>query len=811
MRLWQDLRYAARLLRRTPGFTVTALLTLGLGIGANTAIFSLVDAVLLRPLPYPEPDRLAEVYMHYSGSGEGSDQEATGLVWETVRDHASTLDTAAYSFGTGVGLASSQGAEFVMQQRVSAGFFRVLGVQPLIGREFTAEEDHPGGPPLVVLGYPVWKRAFEGNRNVIGRTVLLRGEPHTVLGVMPNGFMTNARAEVWTPLHATQTGEGEGSNYGLVSRLKPGASWMQADTQLASITPAAVGNQRMRPGITVRLRAVPLQRAEGEDLRRPLLVLQVAVAVVLLIGCVNLAGLLMSRGAKRAREIATRLALGGGPADVLRPLFAESLLLAVGGGALGAALGLAAVRAFGPFVVKTLGVWQTIAIDGRVLGVTAGLSLLTVALFGLLPALQMVRVDIRPALAEGGGRGVAGGASHWPRQALVVAEIALGVVLLVSAGLLIRSFTYLNGLRLGFNPERVVTVSLPLQDARYTSSENVNRLVEQTLARIRELPGVEYAAVATTLPDERNLNLGVMPLDAPGIERRGRSTDASYVTPDYFETLRIPLLRGRVFTAADRAGSPPVAIVNEAFMTRLLHSKDAVGLHISMSNQPREIVGVVGDVQQHENWGGGGPLMTIPTVYIPVTQTSGPLFTLIHTWFSPKWIVRAHSQPRDIVAGLQDAIRAVDPMMPFTGVRSMNEIRSGALATQRLQMTLLGVLAGLALLLAAIGIYGLIASSVIQRTREMGIRMALGASTAQAVRTVALPGVALSIAGVVIGCALARGATQTLRHLVWGVTPGDPLTYAAVAIVLLLVAAAASLLPSLRVARLDPASTLREE
>jgi predicted permease len=810
MRLWQDLRYAARLLRRTPGFTITALLTLGLGIGANTAIFSLVDAVLLRPLPYPDPARLAEVYTHYSGNGEGSDEEATGLVWETVRDHASTLDSAAYSFGTGVGLASSQGAEFVMQQRVSAGFFRVLGVQPLIGREFTAEEDHPGGPPLVVLGYGVWKGAFAGDRSVIGRTVLLRGEPHTVLGVMPNGFMTDARAEVWTPLRATQTGEGEGSNYGLVARLKPSASWMQADTQLASLTPAAVP-RRPRPGISVRLHAVPLQRAESEELRRPLLVLQVAVAVVLLIGCVNLAGLLMSRGAKRAREIATRLALGGGPADVLRPLLAESLLLAVGGGALGAALGIAAVRAFGPFVVKTLGVWQTVSIDGRVLGVTAGLSLLTVALFGLLPALQIIRVDIRPALAEGGGRGVAGTASHWPRRALVVAEIALGVVLLVSAGLLIRSFTYLNGLRLGFNPERVVTVSLPLQDARYTSSESVNRLVDQTLARIRDLPGVEYAAVATTLPYERNLNLGFMPLDAPGVERRSRSTDCSYITPDYFETLRIPLLRGRVFTAADRAESLPVAIVNEAFMTRLLHSKDAVGLHISMSSQPREIVGVVGDVQQHESWGGGGPLMTIPTVFIPVTQTSGPLFTLIHTWFSPKWIVRAHSQPRDIIAGLQDAIRAVDPMMPFTGVHSMNEIRSGALASQRLQMTLLGVLAGLALLLAAIGIYGLIASSVIQRTRELGIRMALGATTAQAVRTVALPGVALSLAGVMIGCALARGATQTLRHLVWGVTPGDPLTYVAVAIVLLLVAAAASLLPSLRVARLDPASTLREE
>jgi predicted permease len=811
MRLWHDVRYAARLLRRTPGFTITALLTLGLGIGANTAIFSLVDAVLLRPLPYPDPARLAEVYTHYSGAGEGADEEATGLVWETVRDHASTLDSAAYSFGTGVGLASSQGAEFVMQQRVSAGFFRVLGVQPLIGREFTPEEDHPGGPPLVVLGYGVWKRAFAADPGVIGRTVLLRGEPHTVLAVMPNGFMTDARAEVWTPLRATQTGEGEGSNYALVARLKPGSSWMQADTQLASLTSTALPNRRLRPGVSVRLRAVPLQRAESEDLRRPLLVLQVAVAVVLLIGCVNLAGLLMSRGAKRAREIATRLALGGGASDVLRPLLAESLLLAVGGGALGVLLGLAAVNTFGPFVVKTLGVWQPVSIDGRVLAVTAGISLFTVALFGLLPAFQMVRVDIRPALAEGGGRGVAGSASRWPRQALVVAEIALGVVLLVSAGLLIRSFTYLNGLRLGFNPDRVVTVSLPLQDARYTTSESVNRLVDQTLARIRELPGVESAAIATTLPFERNLNLGVMPLDAPGIERRGKSTDASYISPDYFETLRIPVLRGRAFTAADRAGSPLVAIVNEAFMTRLLHSKDAVGLHISMSSQPREIVGVVGDVQQHESWGGGGPLMTIPTIYIPVTQTSGRLFTLIHTWFSPKWIVRAHAQPRDIIAGLQDAIRAVDPMMPFTGVHSMNEIRSGALASQRLQMTLLAVLAGLALLLAAIGIYGLIASSVIQRTREMGIRMALGATTAQAVRTVALPGVALSLSGILIGCILARAATQTLTHLIWGVAPGDPLTYIAVALVLLLVAASASLLPSLRVARLDPATTLRNE
>jgi predicted permease len=463
-----------------------------------------------------------------------------------------------------------------------------------------------------------------------------------------------------------------------------------------------------------------------------------------------------------------------------------------------------------------LGVWQGVRLDARVLAATMDVSLITSVLFGLLPALDASRMDVRSGLAEGGGRAVAGGASRWPRRLLVVAEVALGVVLLVGAGLLVRTFAYLRGLRPGFDPTNVITASLSLQDARYQSSLRVEQLAEESLARIRQLPGVEAAAMGLSLPYERPLNMSYRLVGGPNANGQLEITNLTYVTTDYFRALRIPVLRGRDFDRRDVRGSMLVAIVNESFVKKRLPNQDPLGSQIvfrevESGGRSRVIVGVAGDVQQRPGWGEFVPLSPMPNVFIPVSQTSDKFLQLVHTWFSPSWIVRSPAPSGALIAGIQRAVEAVDPMLPFAGFRTLDEIRARSLAPQRMQAILLGSLAGLALLLAAVGIYGLIANSVAERTRELGIRMALGATASHAIRAMALPGIVLALAGVAIGCLLARFAAQVLQHAVWGIQTTDAVTFAGVSLGLLAVAAAASLVPALRIARLSPAETLREE
>lgn len=809
----RDLRFAVRMLSKSPGFTATAVLTLGLCIGANTAIFSVVDAVLLRPLPYPQPDRLAQVATVFRANGtESTEISQDGRTWETVRDHATSIDAAAYSdWPTGVNFAAQNKAEYLMQQRVGAGFFRVLGVPPMIGREFTPDEDRPGGARRTLLSCALWKRVFHGDRSVIGRDVTLRGEPYTVVGVMPAGFQTSAPADLWTPLRPSTTDEGAGENYGIVARLNRGVNWAQAESQIISLGAGLIPGLRLPREVSARFGLIPLQQGLTQDLRRPLLILWGAVGLVLFIGCVNIASLLLARSSGRTREIATRMALGSGRLAVVRQLLAESLLLSVAGGAVGIAFGSLGLKGLKLLAPESLDVWQTVGLDVRVLAAAAALTLITSVLFGLAPALHASRVDLQAAFTEGGRRNVAGGANRWPRRLLVVGEVALGVVLLIAAGLLIRTFAHLQNLSPGFDPHDVITAKLSLQDARYTTSQSVNRLFDASLARIRELPGVEWAAVVLGLPYERLLNMGFRRLDGPPQPGERLITSLCYVTPQYFQALRIPQLRGRAFFAADQPDSRPVMIVNDAFVRTYLRNQEPVGSHIRIADVAREIVGVAGAVQQKPGWGDNGPLALMPVAYIPVTQTSDEFLKLVHTWFSPNWVVRTRGPVEGAIAGIQRSVEAVDPQLPFAGFRNMGEVRSATLAPQRFLTTLLGVLAGLALLLAAIGIYGLIANSVVESTHELGIRMALGATVWQAMTTVALPGIALSLAGVMVGCALSAAAAQVLRHVVWGVSPTDPLTFAGVGLVLLLVAALATAIPAGRILRLDPAHTLRHE
>jgi predicted permease len=807
----RDLRYATRVLRKSPAFTATAVATLALCIGANTAIFSVVDAVLLRPLPYPRPERLATVARHYRNKGSESDQIGeNGRVWEAVRDHATYLDRAVYGGSMGVNFAAGGRVEYVTQQRVSAGFFRVLGMPPLVGREFSADEDRPGGAPVTVLSYALWQRAFHADPSVVGQAVTLRGEPHTIVGVLPASFQSNTAADLFTPLRPSPTGEGGGWNYEIVARLRPGVTWPQADAQIE-----AVGEPFLHEGDSAepaRLHLISFQRGLTDDLRTPLFILWAAVGLVLLIGCVNIAGLLLARAAGRTRELATRLALGSGRAALIRQLLAESILLGLCGGTAGALLGWLGVKALKFLAQGSLHLWQTVELDWRVLAATAFVSILAGVLFGLYPALAASGLEIRAALGEA-GRGVAGGRNPWPRRLLVAGEVALGVVLLVGAGLLIRTFAYLQGLHPGFDAHNAITAQLSLQDARYATSERVNRLFDRSLARIRELPGVESAAVVLTLPYERALNTGFKRVDGQHVDTDWQITNMFYATPEVFRVLRIPLLRGRAFTAADIGSTAPVAIVSEAFVKMYLRGGDPLGRHLDMGgSERREIVGVVGDFQQKSGWSqNDAPLAPKPDLYIPAAQTDSQSFQMVHTWYSPNWIVRTSGPAEGVIAGMQRALESVDPQLPFSGFHRMDDVRYQALAQERFQAILLGSLAGLALLLAAVGIYGLIANSVAERTRELGIRLALGATVPQAMRAVALPGVVLGLSGIAVGSVLAGFASQLLRHLVWGVRPGDPLTFGATALGLLAVAAAASFLPALRVTRLNAAETLRQE
>ena len=806
----RDLRYAARVLRKSPTFTAAAIATLALCIGANTAIFSVVDAVLLRPLPYPQPDRLATVARHYQGKGSESDQAGeNGRIWEAVRDHATYLDRAVYGGDMGVNFAAGGRVEYVKQQRVSAGFFRVLGMPPLIGREFSVDEDRAGGPPVTLLSYALWKRAFREDPSVVGQSVTLRGEPFTIVGVLPANFQSNTAADLFTPLRPSPDGDGGGWNYEIVARLNPGVTWPQADAQIEAVgAPLLHADGSSDPG---RLHLISFQRGLTDSLRQPLLILWAAVGLVLLIGCVNIAGLLLARAAGRTRELATRLALGSGRAALVRQLLAESILLGLCGGAAGSALGWLGVKALKFLAQDSLHVWQTVDLNWRVLAAAAGASLLAGVLFGVYPALVASRIEIRAALTEA-GRGVAGGRNPWPRRLLVAGEVALGVVLLVGAGLLIRTFTYLRGLNPGFDASHVITAQLSLQDARYSTSQRVNRLFDESLARMRELPGVESAAVTLSLPYERALNNGFKRLDGSHIDTGYQITNMFYITPEFFRVLRVPLLHGRAFTAADSAATAGVAIVSEAFVKMYLRGDDPIGRHLDLGDDKRVIVGVVGDFQQKSGWSqNDAPVAPKPDLYIPAAQTDGKSLQLLHTWFSPSWIVRTAGPPEGVIAGMQRALQSVDPQLPFAGFHSMEDVRYRALAQERFQAVLLGSLAALALLLAAVGIYGLIANAVTERTRELGIRLALGATVAQAMRAVALPGVLLALAGVAAGSVMAGFASQLLRHLVWGVQPGDPLTFIAVALALLAVAATASFLPALRITRLNAAETLRHD
>jgi len=809
MALTHDIRYAFRTARLNPLFTGAVTLTLALCIGANTAIFSVIDATLLRPLPYPEPDRLMQlVTIGRSNGVERMNEAQDGRTWEAFRDHATMIDVAVSSGGSGgVNLSLGGNASFVQQQRVSAGFFRVLGVAPLMGREFNAEEDRPGGPPVAILSHRLWVTALGSDPSVIGKTLMLRGEPHSIVGVMASGAEAGGRIDVWTPLRPTRTGEGGGSNFTVIARLKPGIGLAQANGEAESIGAGVYAERKVPAGVTMRLNLISLQRGQTGGLRQPLLLLWTAVALVVLIGCVNIAGMLLARGSARAKEIATRIALGGGRAVIMRQMLSEYLVLGVFGGVAGIALGWLALKAMQAAAADSFGFLRDVRLDARVLAATGITVLLTTLIFGLYPAWQVSRVDIRSAQ---GTRGVSRQRSFRSLMLLVAGQIALAVPMLIGAGLLVRTLTHLLNVPPGFDPENVITASFSLQDARYGEANAVNRLFDQTLSRMKEVPGVESAAVALTIPFDRPLNT---PFRMPGAPKDRREiTNLTYVSPEYFEALRIPLRRGRLLTRADNEKSAPVVVLNEAFVKRYFDKQDPLGAVLDFGNDARMVVGVVASVQHRPGFGGNyGPLDAVPGAYVTAAQTGSALFKLVHTWFSPSWIVRSSRPAADVQRAVEAVTRSVDPLLPLATFRTLDEVKMRNLGWQRFMASLLSLLAGLAVVLATVGVYSMIANSVVERTRELGIRMAIGATVREAVLSAARPGMIPALAGITAGCVLAQFGVKLLDRMIWGVRPTDVSTYAAVIGGVLVLAGLASLIPSLRISRLNPADTLRQE
>ncbi len=820
----RDLRMAWRQVLRNPGFALAVVMTLALGIGVNTAVFSLVNGFLLRPLPYPEPERLGVLMWHRDGvipdSGKyvtEEDDSHDGDTWNWVRDNVPAVREASYGLGSGVNLQAGStpeaGVRYVHEVRVSAHYFGVLGIPMLFGREFTEEEDRQGGAPAVVLSYELWRTAFHADRQVIGSQIHLKGAPYTVVGVLAPHAQTTQIADVWTPLRPAPRGECGSDNCGIILRLAPGATWQQADTQLSHLRKKYFDEIATKYKGHAWFYVAPLSHSMGignSDKRTPVLVLMLAVCFILLIACANLAGLTLVRIARRTPEIATRLALGATRWVILRQLWMENLLLALLGAGTGLALAMAMLKFLGGFLPEELLPLGGLSLDVRVLAFTFAASLIASLLFGALPALQTRRVDLRSSMAVG-GRSVAGGSGRL-RQGLIAGEVALTVVLLAGAGLLIRTLIYLETRPPGFDASNVITAKVSLDDARYHDATAFHNLLDQSLAAMRQIPGVENAAVGLSVPYERGLNDGVKLLDG---NRRNSDPDfgaaLAYVTPGYFETLRIPLLLGRGIRESDTPTAELVAVVNAEFVRQFYAETNPIGRHLRSEGQTFTIVGIVGNVAKRPVHSSNGPVGIDPAFYVPATQMSQGLVNMANVWFQPNWIVRTSKPLEGITGAMQKALAEVDPGLPFSGFYSMKDILAENLIIQRAQVLLLGVLAGLALLLSAVGIYGLVSNLVVQRTREIGIRLALGAQMRQVMVNVGTSGVIASAAGLAVGMVLALFAVRVLQSQLYGVRVYDPVTLATVPMSLALIAIAASFLPALRIARIDPAETLRAE
>ena len=804
--LGQHLRFALRQLLRNRAFTLTVVITLALSIGANTAIFSVVNALMLKSLPYPQPGRIGTLFEREQGPDPSDGLRwVDGTQWEHLRDNVPSLVSAvSSSLAAGANLQAGSRIDYVHDGRVSAHYFDVLGIRPALGRNFSEEEDRPSGPKAAILSYNLWRNTFGTDPNLIGQVIHLKGELYTVIGILPQGQVTPLNADLFTTLQPSPIGEGVGTNYEAIFRLKDGATWQQADAEMNRAWEYRISQiESKNPGTKVLYYTVPLQRGMAAELRPQAIALMLAAGFILLIACANLAGLTLVRMSRRLPEIATRMALGASRWQIQRQLWLENLLLACLGGAAGIGVGFAALRGLLSLLPEGFLPVAGVPLDGPVLAFTMAVSLLTSVLFGMLPALLTSRVDLRSSMTS---RGTSAGQSIALRQALIAGEVALTVVLLAGSGLLIRSLIHLETLPPGFNPEGLMTAKASLDDARYQNPSAFKRLMSDSVAAMQRIPGVQAAGVGLSLPFERALNGGVALHDGP---RTGKmiGADTLYATPGFFEALEMTLIAGRTFTEADGPKAQPVAIINASFARKFYPGLNPVGLTV---DRGRTIVGVVSDVQLTSGLNPIAPLQSEETIYVPAAQVEGGMLG-VHVWFQPSWVVRTAGPVEGLTAQMQQALAAVDPALPFSGFYRMSDLQAEALTKQRVEVALLTTMAGLALLLSAVGIFALVANLVTQRTREIGIRLALGATIQQAMAHVSGSGVRASAAGLVLGLVLCLGPLRAMRSLLYGVGAFDLPSMLAVMATLATVTLLAATIPALRVARIDPAETLREE
>jgi len=803
----QNLRFAVRQLLRNPGFTATVVLTLALSIGANTAIFSIVNALMLKSLPYPQPERMGTLFQRTQGPNPDDGLRwIDGTQWNQLRDNVPSLTSAVFAaLASGANLeSSSKQVAYIHNGRISQHYFEVLGIRPAIGRSFSQAEDAPNGPKAVVLSYEFWRSTFNADRNLIGSAIRLKGEPYTVIGILPQNAITPLNADVYTSLQPSPHGEGNGTNFGVIFRLNTGATWQQADAEINRAWSARIAQIESRnPGTKIQFYTVPFQKGVTSELRPQAIALMAAAGFILLIACANLAGLTLVRMARRLPEIATRLAVGASRWQILRQLWIENLLVACIGGIAGVAVGFLALRGLLSLLPQDFLPVSGVALDGRVLAFTTVVTLLTSVLFGMLPALSARRVDLRSSLAS---RGTSSGHSTRLRQALIAGEVALTVLLLAGSGLLIRTLIHLQTLPPGFNPQGVMTAKASLDDARYKDPAPFRQLMTTSVAAMQRIPGVQSAAVALTLPYERTLNDGVLLHDGP---QNGKNvgTDVVYVTPQFFDVLQMPLIRGRAFNDADGPNSQPVIIINSAFAQKFFPGINPVGLIVSRNAR---IVGVVSDTQLSSGLNPTAPIQSEETIYMPAAQVAGPML-MVHAWFQPSWVVRTAAPVNGLTEQMQRALSSVAPGVPFSGFYRMSDLQAKALSMQRIEVALLGAMAGLALLLSAIGIFALVASLVTQRTRDIGIRIALGSTIGQAITNISASGLGATTAGLLIGLGLCAAVLPVMRSVLYGIRVYDLPSLAIVIATLALVSLVAATIPALRIAHIDPARTLREE
>jgi putative ABC transport system permease protein len=813
----RDLRHTLRVLRKRRGFTIAAIATLSLGIGTNSAIFSVVSAVLLNPLTYPDPNRIVQFLLTSPRSYPVA--FASIPAFKAWAEQTNVFqDVTGYDFpGSRLNLTDGDAPEQVGGTRVTANYFRLFGVPVERGRAFTAEEDTPNGPRVVLISDGLWRRRYGADPDIIGKPIQISGDQYVIVGVVGRGFVFDESPDVWIPFRLDLHSMSQTYFFAAAGRLKPGVTLAQANARLS----LAAGefhrrfpNSRfMGPGDGFYVE--PLLEAMVRNVRPSLWILMVAVALVLLIACANVANLMQIRATGRSREIAIRVAVGAGRGSIVRQLLAESVALSAIGGALGLALGMVAVRVLlviNPGDIPRIGEsGEAVGLDWRVFVFTAAISFGAGIFLGLMPALRASRVDLNGILKESAGGGGSGHRQSRVRSVLVAGEVSLAVVLLIGAALLIRSLVALRSVIPGFEPHSVLTMPMSISGRGFQEARKVAQLVRSGIERLETVPGVVAAGVTHRLPLQGAFNAGVK---VPGASKSGSLTVGwNAISARYFEIYRIPLLRGRVFTAQDGAGSVPAAIINDALRKRFWSERDPIGQSIMVGDgggpefeEPaRQIIGVVGDV--HERGLGTPPR---PDIYVPLGQITDGITAQISRTGPVFWIVRTQRNSGALASKIQNELEKATGL-PVAGVRTMDEVVSRSTASQALNMLLMTAFGCSALLLAAVGIYGLMACSVQERTKEFGIRMALGARPSDLRTSTTFQGMRLAFVGVLSGTAGAFGLTRWMAFLLWGVKTWDALTFVAVPAILTAVAFIAVWVPALRATRIDPATALRCE